>query len=44
MWKNVCWTETASVVGRAFGGAVLCMAATVFLLYPVLAQLMMTVR
>lgn len=40
MYKHVTWTELVGVFGRAFGAVALCLAATVFLMFPVVAALM----
>lgn len=40
MWKNVSVIEMVGVIGRTAGGVALCLAATAFLMYPVLGQLM----
>lgn len=44
MWKNVSWTEIAGVIGRTAGTVMLCLATTAFLMYPVVGQLMTTIR
>lgn len=40
MFKDVTWPELAGVFGRTFGAVTLCLAGTVFLMFPVLAALM----
>lgn len=40
MLKNVTMIEMASAIGGAAVAAALCLAATAFLMYPVLGQLM----
>lgn len=44
MWKDTSWIELVGVIGRTAGAVALCLAATAFLMYPVVGQLMMTVR